>query len=380
MLGVTLSVAAAPAFAQSGQFLDGWEGQLGQAWDIARACARDMVRLCGGVDPGEGRIKACIKSKIDQLSPPCHDALAVVVPDEKEASEEAPAKKPSEDTATQKSASTGAEYKFSTPIPPGIAVPDTLETRFGTLNFFGGFPDKASVDKLYDNLDFQRAVQAYLLALPVVSQATNRDAILKLGPANLTGPIWETMVNSRTIELTANNNTPYTWVWIDLRDGPIVVEVPPKVLGVADDIWYNWVGDVGITGPDKGMGGKYLFVPPGYKGEVPKGYFVMRPGSYSVWVPWRSFLVDGDPKPGIELIKKTLKIHRFGQPAKPPLTFIDMSGKPFNMVAPADFRFWEMLHNVVQQEPTDTVDATTRLASGTRSASRRASPSPPTSA
>ena len=157
-----------------------------------------------------------------------------------------------------------------------------MDTRFGTLNFFGGFPDKESADKLYDNLDFQRAVQAYLLALPVVNQASNRDNILTLGPANKTVPIWETMVDSRTVELTANDNTPYTWFWIDLRDGPIVVEAPPKVLGLADDMWYRWVGDIGLTGPDKGKGGKYLFLPPGYKGDVPSGYFVMRPGSYSV--------------------------------------------------------------------------------------------------
>ena len=371
VLGITLSVAAAPAFAQYGQYYggygqyyDGWDAPLGQAWDIVRACSRDVARFCGAVIPGEGRIRACIKGNLDRLSPLCHDALAYVVPGETAAAEEtpsgeAPAAKPSEETAAQKSAPAGAQFKFSTPIPPGIAIPDTLQTRFGTLNFFGGFPDKASVDKLYDNLDFQRAVQAYLLALPVVSQATNRDAILKLGPANFTVPIWETMVDSRTTELTANNNTPYTWFWIDLHDGPIVVEAPAKVLGLVDDMWYNWVGDIGLTGPDKGKGGNYVLLPPGYKGEIPKGYFALRPGSYSVWVAWRSFLVDGDPKPGVEAIKKTMKIHGLGKPARPPLTFVDMSGKPFNMVAPADFRFWEMLHNVVQEEPTDTVDATT---------------------
>ena len=112
------------------------------------------------------------------------------------------------------------------------------------------------------------------------------------------------MVDSRTVELTANNNTPYTWFWLDLHDGPLVIEVPPKVLGPVDDIWYNWVGDIGFTGPDKGEGGKYLLLPPGYKGDVPQGYFVLRPGSYSVWVPWRSFLVDGDPKPGVDMVKK----------------------------------------------------------------------------
>ena len=318
MLGITLSVAAAPAFAQDGQFFDGWDGALGQAWDIARSCTRDMARLCGGVAPGEGRIRACIRGKMDQLSPPCHDALAFIVPGETEApevaSEEAPRQKPSEEASAsaQRSTPSGTEYKFSTPIPPGISIPDTLETRFGTLNFFGGFPDEESSDKLYDNLYFQRAVQAYLLALPVVSQATNRDAILKLGPANNTVAIWETTVDSRTTELTANNNTPYTWFWVDLRNGPIVIEAPAKVLGLVDDMWYNWAGDIGLTGPDKGRGGNYVLLPPGYKGEIPKGYFALRPGSFSVWVAWRSFLVDGDPKPGVEAIKKTMKISRTG--------------------------------------------------------------------
>lgn len=63
-------------------------------------------------------------------------------------------------------------------MPPGVAAPDTIEIRFGTLHFFDGFPEKASVDELYENLDFQRAVQAYLLALPVGSQVGNRSGIL----------------------------------------------------------------------------------------------------------------------------------------------------------------------------------------------------------
>lgn len=245
-------------------------------------------------------------------------------------------------------------------MPPGVPVADKVETQLGTLNFFGGFPDQASVDKLYDNLDFQRAVQAYLLALPVVNQVGNRDGILQVGPANTTVPIWENLVDSRTIELTANDNTPYTWFWLDLRNGPLVLEAPPKVLGLVDDIWYHWSGDIGLTGPDRGEGGKYLLVPPGYKGDLPQGYFLIRPGSFSVWTGWRSFLVDGDPKPGVDLVKKTMKIYPLGQAASPPtLKFVDMSGKPFNMVGPADYRFWELLNKVVQEEPTDSVDTTT---------------------
>jgi len=124
-----------------------------------------------------------------------------------------------------------AGYKMSTKIPPGIAMPDTVETRLGTLKFFDGFPDNASVEKLYDNLDFQRAVQAYLLGLAPVSQVANRKGILEVGPANTTVPIFEQMMNARSIFLTPNNNTPYTWFWLDLRNGPLVLEVPPKTLG-----------------------------------------------------------------------------------------------------------------------------------------------------
>jgi hypothetical protein len=249
------------------------------------------------------------------------------------------------------------QNKYVTPMPPGIACPDKVETRFGTLNFFDGFPDIPSVEKLYDNLDFQRAVQAYLLALPPVSQAANRNAIRELGPANTTVPIFEQLMDSRSVFLTANDNTVYSWTWLDLRNGPLVVEVPPKVLGAINDMWYRWVIDVGITGPDKGKGGKYLLLPPGYQGKVPKGYIVVRPPTFNNWMPWRSFLVDGDPKPGVDLVKKFTRIYPLSQAASPQgMKFVNLSGKYFNTVAPADYRFWELLNQVVQEEPSDSLD------------------------
>lgn len=91
------------------------------------------------------------------------------------------------------------QFKYSTPMPPGVAGPDKVEMRLGTLNFFDGFPDKASAEKLYDNLDFQRAVQAYLLAIPAVSQAANRNAYRTLGPPNTVVPIFEQLQDARSI-------------------------------------------------------------------------------------------------------------------------------------------------------------------------------------
>ena len=252
------------------------------------------------------------------------------------------------------------KMKMTTTVPPGIEMSDKVETRLGTLEFFDGFPDKATVETLYDNLDFQRAVQAYLLGLAPVSQVANRKGIREVGPDNTTVPIFETMMNARSIFLTPNNNTPYTWFWLDLRNGPLVVEVPPKVLGLMNDMWYRFVTDVGMVGPDKGEGGKYLLLPPGYKGEVPEGYFVVRSATYSNWIAWRTFLENGDPKPGVDRVKQFTKIYPLSQAANPPkLNFVNVSGRDFNTVGPADYPFWEYLDHVVQEEPTESVDPVT---------------------
>lgn len=249
------------------------------------------------------------------------------------------------------------KMKMTTNMPPGIAIPDTVETRLGTLRFFDGFPDKATVDTLYDNLDFQRAVQAYLLGIPAVSQATNRNEILKLGPANTTVPIFENRMDSKSIFLTPNTQTPYSWMWLDLRGGPVVLEVPPKVLGALNDMWYRWVVDIGFTGTDKGAGGKFLILPPGYQGEIPDGYFVVKSPTFSLWAPWRSFVVDGDPKPGVDLVKKHTRVYHLAEAANPPaMSFVNVSGKEFCTVAPADYTFWALLNQVVQEEPSESLD------------------------
>ncbi len=256
--------------------------------------------------------------------------------------------------------STAQQYKMQTPIPPGISIPDSVETRLGTLKFFDGFPDKASVEKLYDNLDFQRAVQAYLLALPAVNMAGLREGLLQVGPANSTIPTFETLMDARSLFLTANANVAYTWIWINLHDGPLVAEVPPMVLGMIDDFWFRYVTDIGVVGPDKGKGGKYLLLPPGYKGEVPEGYLVVRVPTYESILVWRNFAVNGDMTSAIESLKKLTRIYPLSKAANPPAnTFVNVSGRAFNTVAPADNKVWEYLNQVVQSEPTESLDPVT---------------------
>jgi len=250
--------------------------------------------------------------------------------------------------------------KMTTDIPPGIESPDKVESRIGTLKFFDGFPDKSTTEKLYDNLDFQRAVQAYLLALPPVSMVALREGLTRWGPANITIPTFETLMDSRSLFLTANCNTPYTWMWINLHNGPLVAEIPPNVLGMINDFWFHYVTDLGVVGPDRGAGGKYLVLPPGYKGEVPEGYLVVKVPTFESFIVWRNFLVDGDPRPGIDNVKKFARVYPLSEAANPPANkFVNVSGKAFSTLAPADYKFWEYLNQVVQGEPGESLDPVT---------------------
>ena len=158
-------------------------------------------------------------------------------------------------------------------------------------------------------------------------------------------------------------------------------------LGVVDDMWFNWITDFGLPGPDRGEGGKYLFVPPDYKGELPgSGYFVQKMRTTRATLLGRSFLEKNDPKPVVALIKKTLKVYPYlpggygtsigsaleGKATlartpdhkldwdflrpKEPVKFTEGTGKVMNTVPPSDFSYFEMLNDVVQKEPVGALD------------------------
>jgi hypothetical protein len=253
-----------------------------------------------------------------------------------------------------------SKMKMTTDIPSSLVTPDTVETRIGTLRFSDGFPDDATVAKVYDNLDFQRGQQAYLTALPAVSVEAFRKGYSDFGPVNQTVLISEQLLDARSLFLTANTTTPYTLLYLDTNAGPLVLEVPPEVLGPIDDAWFRWVSDVGITGPDKGKGGKYLLLPPGYTGVVPDGYFVVRSRTFGNLMFFRTFLKDGDPKSGVDSVKKSLRVYALSQAASPPeMKFVNISGKAFNTIGPGDYSLFDYVNDVIQREPIDATDPDT---------------------
>jgi hypothetical protein len=250
--------------------------------------------------------------------------------------------------------------RYETEMPAGLTAPAEAKTRLGTLRTRDGFPDKATVEKIYDNLDFQRGVQAILTAMPAASLSAIRKGIRGLGPDNQTVVMFEDFMDSRSLFLTANTTTIYSLVWLNVKDGPLVIEVPPDVLGPIDDFWFHWVSDVGITGPDKGKGGKYLMLPPGYTDAVPEGYFVLRPPTFNNLMFFRGFVVDGSTAPAVANAKKNLRIYPLAKKDNPPkMNFVNASGKYFNTIHSLDYSFFEEVNEVVQEEPNAAMDPET---------------------
>jgi hypothetical protein len=253
------------------------------------------------------------------------------------------------------------KYKMTTDIPASITTPDVVETSLGTMRFFDGFPDAATVRKVYDNLDFQRGVQAFLTAIPAASAYSFREGLRSFGPFNQTVLITESLLDAHSLILTGNTETVYNTTWFSTKDGPLVIEIPPGVLGVIDDAWFRFVTDVGILGPDKGNGGKFLLLPPDYKGDIPDGYFVLHSRTYGHWCFFRVFIEGGDMETAIDYAKKNYRAYPLALAANPPaMNFVNFSGEFFNTIHSNDLSFYREVNEAIQDEPLDAVDPEVR--------------------
>jgi len=260
-------------------------------------------------------------------------------------------------TSTAVFAGDTPKMKMTTNIPQEITIPDSVDTRLGTLRFFDGLPDNATVKKLYDNLDFMRAVEVFLNTMQAASTRGQIDGLRSVGADNQTVVLHENRVDAKTLLLTPNTQTATLWGFFNLKDGPIVLEIPPGVLGLADDAWMRYIIDMGMAGPDKGKGGKFLFLPPGYQGDVPEGYFVARPQTNIVTYGLRGFTVKGDTGPAVAAFQKDFRVYPLAQAANPPKTkIINGSGLYFNTIHPNNYKFYEELNTVIQEEPADSAD------------------------
>ena len=245
------------------------------------------------------------------------------------------------------------------PIKEHIITPSVVETeRLGTLRYFDGYPSEETVQKVYDNLDFSRGMEAFLNGIPAASMQALLNGFKGAGVDDIGEfGIFENLMDSKSIFLTPNTESVYVIGHFDLKKGPVVVESPPNTLGMINDMFFRYVTDLGNAGPDRGKGGKFLVLPPGYDGEVPDGYFVVQSPTFQNIIFWRGFLVNGDPKPAVTSIKANTNIYLLNQADSPPQpVFIDWTGKRFNTVHANDFKFYEELNEVIQYEPSEAFE------------------------
>ncbi|MEM9059298.1 MAG: DUF1254 domain-containing protein [Pseudomonadota bacterium] len=243
-----------------------------------------------------------------------------------------------------------------------ISTPDKVETSIGTLEFIDGAPLPETSEKVYDYLDTMRGVDSFLKGIPAASVFMLIEGAHSIGAVEAHQVmIFDKLMNSKSLFLTGNSTTMYVVPDLDLeRDGPTVVEVPPGALGALNDAYFRYIADVGPAGPDKGKGGKYLVLPPGYDGDVPDGYFVVQSPSYRVWNFMRMSVADG-LEAAYKNVAENLRVYPLSKADNPPaLELISASGKSFNTVHANNFQFYEELNAVIQKEPIDFFPPETR--------------------
>ena len=272
----------------------------------------------------------------------------------------------------------GSNRCVAAELPLSLVTPDKVETRIGTLDFKDGAPSKATLEKVYNNLDYTYAFRAFMDNLRGVSIHALRAGMMSIGMKNNEVVIFDQLMDAKSLFLTANADTIYVMGFLDLSKGPVVLETPPKLLGTVQDAWFRWVIDVGAPGPDRGEGGKYLIVGPDYTGPLPEGgFFTARSRTNTILWFGRAFLENhSDPKPVVERIKKFTKVYPYqvggvgtpiaefldgkaslGRITPPPATvFHDGSGMAMNTLPPNDWTFYEMLNEIVQEEPATSLD------------------------
>jgi hypothetical protein len=252
------------------------------------------------------------------------------------------------------------KYKMTSQVPENVLIPDKVNTRLGTLEFFDGVPTAETAAKVWDQLDFQRAVECMILTTPAASLSGFRRALRELGPDNESAMIWEERLDSKALLLTGNTSVIYLFMWLDTKNGPVVLETPPNILAIIDDFWFHYVTDIGNAGPDRGKGGTYVLLPPDYdEGErmIAKdigalaGAHVVQSNTYGNWFVIRGFPKGDDNESVVKNIKDHLKVYPLAEKKNPkPVKYFDISDKYLNTLHAQDITFFHEVNEVVQEE------------------------------
>ncbi|MGD1834174.1 MAG: DUF1254 domain-containing protein [Nitrososphaeraceae archaeon] len=225
-----------------------------------------------------------------------------------------------------------------------------FETRIGNLTVESGYLTPETEQTLKDELFFQRAIQVYQQAYPSVAVAGIFHNADKINASGTDIIYWSDFISSDIEILTANISVLYLLIMLDLSDGPLVVDVPPGLMGVVNNLYQQVLSDVGRSGPDKGNGGLFLIIPPNYNGSIPENHIVVQSDTTQTFFVGRSFVNNGDKTSAENLIKEFKVYHLSDAADLHEQKFIDLNGQSLKMTHPTTEGFWELLHKVYSNE------------------------------
>ena len=205
----------------------------------------------------------------------------------------------------------------------------------------------------------RRAVEAVIWGMPAVNFELMYQAMVQAKGEWNQVVFWSRLPDSKNQTLTPNPDTVYLMPFMNTKGaGPVVLEIPPadggSITGSIDDVWQSALEDVGPAGVDKGKGGKYLVLPPGYKRKVPAGYIALPSRTYASYALLRSNVASGSAADVAKAVAygKRIRVYPLWQAAKPPATiFVDAVDVVYDSTIPYDLRFFQTLDRVVQREP-----------------------------
>ena len=224
----------------------------------------------------------------------------------------------------------------------------------------GGQPSKGSkpsVKNFAEQVTYQRAFEAVVWSMPAMIKYGMRRASIEIGAGDNVVCAWSAGAKPLLETLTPNNTSPYVTATTDLRKGPVVLEVPKAtdkaiLFGQIADDWFVTIADIGPIGLDKGKGNKILLLPPGYAGEVPSGYAVVKSTSHILDFAFRSIpLPAGTPDDAYALSKKIRMYYLSELPDPKPTKFVDPLNTQWSTLPRYDERWFEDLHAIINVGP-----------------------------
>ncbi|MBB2919540.1 DUF1254 domain-containing protein [Cupriavidus alkaliphilus] len=222
------------------------------------------------------------------------------------------------------------------------------------------YPEGDTAIRLYDELDYQRAVQAYIWGQPLVGLGAMAEGARRIGVRPMELFVFDQLEQVNQRLQTGNDDVVYSFSYFNLRDsGPLVVEIPAgNQYGVMLDAWQRPIEDVGRIGPDAGNGGRYLLVPPGYRGELPAhGYLVRRSPTHHGMLFLRAVRRPGEPvEAAVARLAKANLYPYAAHAAPPPLRMRRMGLDDYDGLTPHGLDFFRLLAQRVAEEPGEERD------------------------